>query len=502
MLIMNGISKKFPGVIALDSVDFEISKGEVRAIVGKNGAGKSTLIKILTGIYKPDKGNIIIDGKSFSHIIPDIIYREGIHAIYQEVDLVPYFTVGETVMLNNNNQDGSKKKFFIERKNMNEIAHEILLKKIGVDINPQRLMKDLSTAEAQLVQIARALVREPKILILDEPTAPLSAKEIDQLFKIIKDMKSSGITIIYISHRLKEIFDIADSVTVLRDGKKVADLALNETNENEIISFMTGKAMEEVKKSLEEKSVFNKVSLEVENLETEKVHKISFNLYKGEILGLFGAEGAGQEEIARSIFGLLPKRGRIKMEGEKIQIHNVKEAIKKGIGCLLREPTENLIMTFSVAENITLPYIDNFSLLGLVKKSLEENIAKQKIKEFAIKARGPNTILSTLSGGNRRKVAFAKWSNFPLKVLILDYPTMGIDVQAKSEIYRILKNIASQGTAILLITPEYEEIKMLCDRVLVIQDGHLKANLKFEEIDENILLKYAIGSSLIESGVV
>lgn len=503
MLIMNGISKKFPGVIALDSVDFEVSKGEVRAIVGKNGAGKSTLIKILTGLYKPDKGNIIIDGKSFSHITPDIIYREGIHTIYQEDDLVPYLTVGETVMLNNNNQDGSKKKYFIERKNMNKIAHEILLKKIGVDINPQRLMKDLSTAEAQLIQIARALVREPKIMILDEPTAPLSAKEIDKLFEIIKDMKLSGVTIIYISHRLKEIFDIADSVTVLRDGKKVADLAINETNENEIISFMTGKAMEEeVKKSLEKKSVSNKVGLEVENLETEKTHNISFKLYKGEILGLFGAEGAGQEEIARSIFGLLPKKGRIKMEGEEIEIHNPKEAVKKGIGCILRETNENVIMTFTVAENITLPTIDNFSFLGLIKKSLEENNAKQKIKEFAIKTSGPNAILNTLSGGNRQKAAIAKWSNCLLKVLILDYPTMGVDVHAKAEIYRILKNIASQGTAILLITPEYEEIKMLCDRVLVIQGGHLKATLKFEEMDENILLKYAIGSSLTESGVV
>jgi ribose transport system ATP-binding protein len=288
----------------------------------------------------------------------------------------------------------------------------------------------------------------------------------------------------------------------LRDGKKVVDLALNETNENEIISFMTGKAMEEVKKILEEKSVSNKVSLEVENLETEKVHNISFKLYKGEILGLFGAEGAGQEEIARSIFGLLPKRGIIKMESEEIEIHNTKEAVKKGIGCILREPNENLITTFTVAENITLPTIDNFSPLGLVKKSLEENNAKQKIQEFTIKTRGPNAILSTLSGGNRQKVAFAKLSNFPLKVLILDYPTMGIDIQAKSEIYRLLKNIASQGTAILLITPEYEEIKMLCDRVLVIQGGHLKANLKVEEIDENILLKWAIGSSLTESGVV
>ena len=495
LLNMKGITKRFPGILALDSVDFDVPKGEIRAIVGKNGAGKSTLIKILTGIYTPDSGSAEIEGKHFSHITPDVMYSEGIQAIYQENDLVSYFTVGESIMLNNESRGIVRA--FIDRRDMNEKAHQLLLGKIGIDIDPRKLIRDLSVSEKQLVQIAKALVREPKIMIFDEPTAPLSAKEIDKLFEIIRGLRSHGITIIYISHRFEEIFEIADSITIMRDGKKIVDLNLKETNEDEIISHMTGGNMQAISRSEGEKRrVSDEITLEVEELESERVNKISFLLYKGEVLGLFGAEGAGQVELVRAFYGLLPKKGKIKLNGKETHIRKPTDAIRKGIGYVPRDrKEESLVRTFTLAENVTLSHLNAFSPGGFVNKKSELEMADQMIKDLAISTRSAKTVVSFLSGGNQQKVAIARWLAFPLKILILDYPTMGVDVQAKLEIYRLLKKISSEGTSIIIITPEYEEIKMLCDRVMILKDGQHRATLEVKDLDEDILLKHAIGSS-------
>jgi ABC-type sugar transport system ATPase subunit len=494
LLKMKGITKKFPGILALDSVDFDVPKGEIRAIVGKNGAGKSTLIKILTGIYTPDSGDVMIGEKSFSHITPDVMYSEGIQAIYQENDLVPYFTVGESIMLNN--EPRSSVKTFLDKKSMNEKAHAILLEKIGIDIDPKKLIRELSVSEKQLVQIAKALVKEPRIMIFDEPTAPLSAKEIGKLFEIIRALRSSGITIIYISHRFEEIFEIADSITIMRDGKKIIDLPLNETNEDEIIRHMTGGQIEVTGRGKERKTLSEEITFEVEGLHSERVHGISFTLRKGEILGLFGAEGAGQVEMVRAIYGLLPKKGRMKLGGKETRIRKPTDAIKKGIGYVPRDrKEESLVRTFTLAENVTLSHLEAFSSAGFVSKRSEQKIAENMIKDLAISTRSTRTVVNFLSGGNQQKVAIARWLTFPLKMLILDYPTMGVDVQAKVEIYRLLNKISAEGTSIIIITPEYEEIEMLCDRVMVMKDGLQRAILDVKDIDEDILLKYAIGSS-------
>lgn len=506
---IKNVVKKFPGVTALKSIDFEVKQGEVRALLGKNGAGKSTLIKIITGIYSPDEGEIIIFGKKHRYLTTEIAYNEGIRAIYQESDFVPYFTVAEAVMLGT---EPRKMEIFLDRNEMNNKVKKLFEEKLGYKIDPNRLVKHLTVAEKQLIQIARSLLIKPRIMIFDEPTAPLSAEEIEKLFNIIKNLRASGVTIIYISHRLEEIFEVADTATILRDGEKIADIVLSQVSQDEIIRLITGgqfKRIERGKKDikienskntknekiLKEKTQSRETVLEIKNLKCENVNNVSFSLYKGEILGLFGAEGAGQEEVMRAVYGLIPKTGVIEICGRLVNIKNPADAIKNGIAYVAREREENLVKTLNVSENITLPHLDHFRKIGyFIDREKEKEVVLNMKDVFSVVCPSIKTIVAFLSGGNQQKIALAKWFISEIKVLLLDYPTMGVDIQAKQDIYSLLRKIVDNGTSVILITPEYEEIQMLCDRVVVLRDGNNVVELNVVHTDEETLLKYAIGT--------
>jgi len=493
ILKMEKIDKRFPGVHALKNVDFALRGGEIRALIGKNGAGKSTLIKVITGIYTPDSGGIWINNIKIEQITSEKMYKMGVEAIYQENDFIHYFTVGQSIMLNDELTKFSG--LLLDNVNIHKKATNIMKSQMGIEINPYKLISDLSVSERQLVQIARCLVKKPKIIIFDEPTAPLLAEEISTLFRIIKELKKSGVTVIYISHRLEEIFQIADSVTVMKDGEKVIDLKLENTNENELIRYMTGENIEltipkKIRYIEKKKSIFK-----IENLFTDYLNDINLEIYPHEILGIFGAEGAGQEDLARAIFGLIKwNDGKLFFKEDQIQIKGPFDAINYKIGYVSKDRRgEGLIQGFSVKENITISNLKEYTKLFIINQKKEEEITNKMIKELSIITPDMNTIVKFISGGNQQKIAIARWLTRELKLLILDYPTMGIDIQAKNEIYKILQNLAINGTAILLITPEYEEIKSLCNRVIVMKDGSTLKEMSVEDLNENKLLKYAIG---------
>lgn len=490
------ISKKFPGVKALEDVDFILRKGEVRALIGKNGAGKSTLIKIITRIYNQDNGNLLIDGREIHSHSVKRIHDLGIEAIYQEQDFVPYFTVGQMVMYNY-----EPKRFgnmFINYPLMHKTAHQVLKDKLSLELDPYTQMKDLNVSERQLVQLANVLMKNPKVMIFDEPTAPLAESEIERLFDIIRGLKKQGTAIIYISHRLEEIFSIADSVTIMRDGKKIIDLDMDETvTEERIVKYMTGGLNIKLpKKLIQDKKIDGKTYFSFENIGAKGINNVSFSIGKGEILGLFGAEGAGQQEIGYSLFGLKPiTNGRILKEGKEIKIKTPNSAIRNGLGYVPRDRRhEGLIIDFSVKENVTLANIKEYSRNWIINRKKESEVTHRLINELDIKTPDSHKIVRFLSGGNQQKVALSKWLTIPLELLILDYPTVGIDVQAKEDFYKLIKEISMKGTAILLITPEYEEIERLCDRVIAIKGGKVTLNVMVSKTNEEIVLKHAIGS--------
>lgn len=489
------ISKRFPGVNALEDVDFQLKKGEVRALIGKNGAGKSTLIKIITRIYNQDQGSLFVDGKEIQSHSVRRIHDLGIEAIYQEQDFVPYFTVGQMVMYNF--EPKRLGDVFINYPLMHKTAHKILKEKLSLDVDPYMLIKDLNVSERQLVQLANVLIKKPKIMIFDEPTAPLSESEIDRLFDIIRNLKANGAAIIYISHRLEEIFQIADSVTIMRDGRKIVDLELDDTvTEDRIVNYMTGEAvLESSKKRIQRREVEDGIRYSFESLSAKGIRDVSFKIHKGEILGLFGAEGAGQQEIGYSLFGLNTiTAGKVFKDGKEIRIKNPRTAIRNGVGYVPRDRRqEGLIIDFSVKENVTLANIREYSRRFIINRKQELAITSKSVKELDIKTPDNDKIVRFLSGGNQQKVALSKWLTIPLSLLILDYPTIGIDVHAKEDFYRIIGEIAGRGTSILLITPEYEEIERLCDRVVVIKGGKVNLDTLVSDTNEEIVLKHAIG---------
>jgi ribose transport system ATP-binding protein len=499
ILEMKGVHKSFPGIKALNDVDFSLFRGEVRAIVGKNGAGKSTLIKILTGIYSIDQGELILEGNPVQNITVEKMNKLGIEAIYQENDFVPYFTIGETLLLNNE-PTIKNNGLFLDKKRLHKTAAEKLKTHLGFVIDPYRLVSELNVSERQLVQIGRSIIKEPKILIFDEPTAPLSETEIDNLFNIIRSLRDKGVTIIYISHRLEEIFEICDSVTIMRDSKKIVDLDLTKgtVNEDDIITHMIGTKQEDKKKrsaSFDYSS--SKPLLIADNLNSDLFNNISFNIHPGEIVGIYGAEGAGQQDIGRSLFGLVPiHSGELTLQGKTLSIKDPQIAVKNGIGYIPRDRRqEGLVIDFTIQENISLVNLAKYAKSGLIKRKVEINVAETAITNLSIATSGIKKVVRYLSGGNQQKVVIAKWLTLDLHILILDYPTMGIDVQAKEEVYKIIQMIAAKDTAVLLITPEYQELESLCDKVLVVKNGNLVAEVPVSTLSEDKLLKYAIGSA-------
>lgn len=496
ILEMIGISKEFPGVKALSDVTFRVKKGEIHALVGENGAGKSTLMKILSGVYpyKTYEGKILINGveQQFHNIKQS--EKAKIAVIYQELALVKSMTIMENIFLGNE----IAKYGIISKDEMFRKTEEIL-KEVGLDINPSVKVLHLGVGQQQLVEIAKALLKEAEILVLDEPTAALTESESENLFKILRRLKSRGITCIFISHRLKEVFEVADSITVLRDGKTVITMKSSELNEDRLISYMVGRELTE--RFPRQKHTPSDIILEVKNWtimdpETEEIvcDDVSFEVRKNEILGVAGLMGAGRTELMMSIFGAYGRKikGEIYLNGKKIEINSPRDAISYGI-CYLSEDRKQygLVLNMSIQHNISLSNLEKIANYSVINKNEEILRTIKYIEELKIKTPTIEQKAMNLSGGNQQKVVIAKWLMAEPKVLFLDEPTRGIDVGAKYEIYNIMNMLVSKGVGVVMISSELPEILGMSDRIIVMHDGKLTGELHYEEATQEKIMAYA-----------
>jgi ribose transport system ATP-binding protein len=475
ILEFSGINKTFPGVKALDDVSFKVRRGDVHALVGENGAGKSTLLKILNGNYSKDSGKIIIDLKEVE--IPDPVKarEKGISIIFQELNLIPHLSVAENIYLGRLHAAGNGGKI-IDWKGLNRASAEIL-KKIGYDINPRALTEGLSVAEKQMVEIAKALSFDSKIILMDEPSATLTQNELQKLFAVIKDLKSKGVTVIYISHRLEEIFEICSTVTVMRDGKVVDTTSVTETTKNDIIKKMVGR---EVSATYPRRQVkIGEEVMKVKQLSSEKVKDISFSLNRGEILGVAGLVGAGRTEMVRALFGVdYTTKSEIYINGKRVRINSPAEAMKNGMAYLTEDrKSEGLILEFTVRQNISMASIKKLIHKVFVNKRKEVELAYYYIENLSIKTPSIEQKVLNLSGGNQQKIVIGKWLGTDADIFIMDEPTRGIDVGSKHEIYELMNRFVNEGKGIIFISSELPEIIGMSDRVLVMRDGRIKAEL-------------------------
>jgi ribose transport system ATP-binding protein len=490
ILSVSDVTKTYPGVRALDDVSIDFERGEVHAIVGENGAGKSTLIKILTGAIQPDSGEIELEGVVHSSFTPhEAIFDLGISAIYQEFNLIPYLSVAENVFFGKEITRG----ILI---NMNKMCSETekILDRLGMRINPRTLVKDLSVAYQQIVEISKAISRNVKILIMDEPSAPLTTNEVDRMFDLVRTLKRQGVTVIYISHRIGETFQLADRVTVLRDGKYIKTLMTKETNRQEIIRLMVGRTLGETYPEKEYAS--EEVLLEVKNLSTEGLLKnISFRLHRGEILGLGGLVGAGRTELARAIFGADPvKAGEVYVEGKRVHVRNTSSAITRGIGLIPEDRKQHGILSeMTVKENISYSALRNLNRAGIIMGKSEDRIAQEFKEKLDIKTPDLGRKVKNLSGGNQQKVVLSKWLATRCRVLLFDEPTRGIDVGAKQEIYELIKQLADEGHGIVFISSELPELLGMCDRILVMRNGEISGSFMKGEATQDAILDLASG---------
>lgn len=481
-LYMKGISKSFPGVQALDNVDFEAEKGEVHAIAGENGAGKSTLIKILSGAYLPDKGQIFLDGRELSITDPHSGREQGISVIYQEMSLIPDMTVAENIFLANMPKKYGTVKWQEMRQRTNEVLQEI-----GFDINPNAKIRELSIVQQQAVEIAKILVEETKIVVMDEPTALLPPREVKILFDVINKLKSKGVTVLYISHRLDELFQIADRITVLRDGTKIGTVKPEDITQDELVQMMIGRKPSERqywKPERAEKLKNAPVILEAEGLSDGKNLKdVSLSVRKGEILGIAGLVGSGNSEILQCIFGAKQAvSGRVKIKGKEIKLFEPATSIKNSLAFLPADRKNlGLVLGMTIKRNITLTGLEKLSSLFVVKSRQENAVVDQLIKKLRIKCSSHEQIVGTLSGGNQQKVVMAKWLLPECEILMFDEPTRGIDVGARSEIYELMLEYVEQGGTIIMVSSDMQELLSVCDRIIVIGQGRVTANFDHEE---------------------
>jgi ribose transport system ATP-binding protein len=486
---MTGIGKSFGGVHALQNVSFCVRPGEIHALVGENGAGKSTLMKILSGAYAKDTGRIKIDGKEVNITNPHTGRKSGIAIIYQEFALAPDLTVAENIYLDHL---GGKKGFI----NWSKLYRDAdkLIKSIGFEINPRSIVADLTVAYQQVVEITKALSENAKILILDEPTAVLAPRETEQLFEVLRKLKQQEVSIIYISHRLDEIFRIADVVTVIKDGVVTGTVDPAQVNTDDVISMMIGRrlaAMFPERCCRIGDEVFG-----VENLTRGKeVRNVSFSVRAGEVLGIAGLVGAGRTETMRAIFGADSKdAGQITLDGQTLRINSPADAVKAGIGFLPEDRKEQgTIGSMSVRKNVTMPSLwSRFARLGFIKQAEEKKTTRDLIEKLAIKTNSTETDVTDLSGGNQQKVVLAKWLGTDCRVIILDEPTRGVDVGAKVEIYNLINELADAGLAIIVISSEMMEVIGICDRVLVMRQGKIQGVLEKDQLTEENIMTLAI----------
>ncbi|NLS02957.1 sugar ABC transporter ATP-binding protein [Rhizobium sp. P32RR-XVIII] len=490
MLSLTGICKSFPGVNALTDMGLDVRAGEIHALVGENGAGKSTLTRVIAGVHQPDTGTITFDGKAVKWAKPREAKQAGIHVIYQEFVLFPHLSVAENIFIGHERRN---RLGLIDHRKAAADAKE-LLARFGLDLDPKALVKDLSVADQQMVEIAKALVHDVKLLILDEPTAVISGHEVEVLFARLRSLRDAGVAIIYISHRLEEIFALCNRVTVLKDGRYVGTRDIANVNRDELISMMVGRSLVELFPPRRQLPADRSVVLDVKNVSVPgRVRNASITLRAGEITGLAGMVGAGRSELAFAIFGALEKSGgEVILDGKDISRTSPSRAIAAGIGLVTEDRKgQGLAMQLDIAANVTASTLPSVTRLGLVDRRQEDEIAKREISNYRIACRGPSTAVSLMSGGNQQKVILARWARTSTRVLILDEPTRGVDVGAKTEIYRIIQELADRGIAILMISSELPEIVGLSDSVFVMREGEIVGSLDADTISEEAVIALA-----------
>ena len=489
ILTMKDIDKSFPGVHALDHVNFEVRKGEVNALMGENGAGKSTLMNVLTGIYTKDSGSIIFEGKEVEFHTTREAQDAGIVIVHQELNMLGHLTVAQNIFIGREFKKGIR----IDDKKMNEEAAK-LFERLHIDIDPTETMSNLTVGKQQMCEIAKAISHEAKVIIFDEPSAALTESEIEELFKIIRDLRKQQLGIVYISHRMDEIKVITDRVTVMRDGGYVGTLITNECTKDDIINMMVGRVIYEDPKTESAVPKNAPVVLKVEHLNAGRmVQDVSFELRKGEILGFSGLMGAGRTETARAIFGADPKTGgNIYINGEKVEINTPQDAVKCGIGYLSEDRKRfGIVVQKSVAENSTMASMENFIKGLFINKAKENKVAQEYVESLATKTPGVDQLVVNLSGGNQQKVVIAKWLIRNCDILIFDEPTRGIDVGAKNEIYKLMNRLAEEGKSIIMISSEMTEILRMSDRIVVMCEGRKTGEIDISEASQEIIMNMA-----------
>ncbi|RJX75639.1 sugar ABC transporter ATP-binding protein [Vibrio sinensis] len=488
---MTGITKRFPGVLALDGVSFNLKKGEVHALLGENGAGKSTLMKVLSGVHIPDEGHIVYEGKNVTFNSPISALEKGIAIIHQEFNLFPELTVAENIFIGR--EFTGRNKWILDDQSQ-DTAAKALLDKLNLGIEPNTLVESLTVAQQQMVEIAKALSVNAKVLIMDEPTAALTESEIESLFEVTNMLKSQGVGIVYISHRLEELALIADRATVMRDGTFIGTVDYHTVRIDDLIAMMVGRDLGDIYPNRANEPS-DEIVLEVNNLNRKGVIKdVSFKLKRGEILGFSGLMGAGRSEVARAIFGADPiDSGEIKLFGKPVKINNVHEAIELGVAYLTEDrKKDGLALGMSVKDNIMLSSFDDYSnAAGIIDELSSTNISQELKDKLRIKAPNLDQLAGNLSGGNQQKIIIAKWICKNTEILIFDEPTRGIDVGAKLEIYELINQLTKQGKSVIVISSELPEVLGMCDRILVMRNGTITGELQAEEASQENIMKYA-----------
>ena len=489
ILTMKGIDKTFPGVHALNNVDFDLYRGEVHALMGENGAGKSTLMKVLTGIYKKDSGTITYEGKSVEFNNPREAQEAGIVIVHQELNMLGHLTVAQNIFIGREYMKGNR---IDDDRMIGEAAR--LFQRMGVDIDPIEKMSNLTVGKQQMCEIAKAISHEAKIIVFDEPTAALTETEVEELFEIIRDLKKKDVGIIYITHRMDEVKIITDRVSVMRDGAYVGTLISKDSTKNDIISMMVGRVIYEEPKTESKVPKDAPVVLKVENLNAGRsVQNVSFELHKGEILGFAGLMGSGRTETARAIFGADPKEsGDIYINGAKVEINSPQDAVEHGIGYLSEDRKRyGIVVQRNVAENSTMACLEDFMNGIFINKKKESKETEKYVQSLAIKTPSIDQLVVDLSGGNQQKVVLTKWLVKNCDILIFDEPTRGIDVGAKSDIYKLMNELVKEGKSIIMISSELPEILRMSDRIVVMCEGRKSGELSIEEATQEKIMHLA-----------
>ncbi len=502
LLDMKAIQKRFPGVHALKGVSFDVKAGEIHALLGENGAGKSTLIKTIAGVHKPDEGSLQFAGQICNFNNPRDAQSVGIDTVYQELSLYPELSVAENIFMGHAPRKNFGPLRLIDWQAMNEKALALLAELEVFDVDVKEIVGGFNVGNRQRFEIAKALSHDAKLLIMDEPTAALTEADVEQLFRIVRLLKDRGVGVIFITHKLGEVFELADRVTVLRDGEYIGTKDVADTTEGELISMMVGRTIDNLFPKQE--SEIGEVVLEVRDLVREpNTRNVSFKVHAGEIVGMAGLVGAGRSETAQVIFGITPAHsGEILIDGQTVTIKNPAQAVENGIAYVPEDrATQGLMKPMSIKDNVAMVVLERMANSSFIDFAKETTLAHDAIKQFEIRAYGPEQVANKLSGGNQQKVVISKWLASEPKLLIMDEPTRGVDVGAKSEIHRLMSQLAAErGLAILMISSELPEVLGMSDRVLVMREGHLVAEFSREEVSQEKVAE-AMMSSKVQAGM-